>query len=50
MDKVIVRMLLGGLGVVVAGVLNVSRTEHDSGSSIYAMRADDVEPYTQPPR
>ena len=36
--------------VWVAGVLNVTRTEHDSGSSIYAMRADDVQPYTEPPR
>ena len=36
--------------VWVAGVLVVARTEHDSGSSIYAMRADDVEPYTEPPR
>ena len=32
--------------VWVAGVLNVT----DSGSSRYAMRADDVEPYTEPPR
>jgi hypothetical protein len=36
--------------VWVAGVLNVTRTEHDSGGSIYAMRADDVEPYMEPPR
>jgi hypothetical protein len=36
--------------VWVAGVLSVTRTEHDSGSSVYAMRADDVEPYTEPPR
>ncbi len=36
--------------VWVAGVLNVTLTEHDSGSSIYAMRADDVKPYTGPPR
>ena len=36
--------------VWVAGVLNVTRNEHDSGSSIYAMRAEDVEPYIETPR
>jgi hypothetical protein len=36
--------------VWVAGVLNVTHTEHDSGSSIYAMRADEVKPYREPPR
>ncbi|MDP9123181.1 MAG: DUF3299 domain-containing protein [Pseudomonadota bacterium] len=36
--------------VWVAGVLNVTHTGHNSGSSTYAMRADDVEPYTEPPR
>jgi hypothetical protein len=36
--------------VWVEGVLKVVRTTHDSGASTYAMRADDIEPYTGPSR
>ncbi len=36
--------------VWVEGVLRVARATHDSGASTYAMRADDVEPYTGPAR
>ena len=36
--------------VWVDGVLKVVRTTHDSGASTYAMRADDIEPYTGPSR
>ena len=36
--------------VWVDGVLRVARTSHDSGASTYAMRADDIGPYTGPAR